>query len=110
MKVKTVEIRDRATFIPAVAISIEPDNEGQRYLIRRSGFSSTFSDVILMPLDCRGASYDPYKWHGARTLLEAHLWIRTHFDEIKDGDVVDVEFILGEKPSMKTSERDDVFV
>jgi hypothetical protein len=35
----------------------------------------------------------------------AHDWIRAHFDELEDGDVVDVEFILKEKPKPKISER-----
>ena len=37
---------------------------------------------------------------------EAHQYIRREFDNLKDGDVVDVEYILGEKPTAKTSERD----
>ena len=105
MQTKAIEIRDRATFIAATAIKLAPANEEQRYLIRRSGFSSTFDDVILFPLDCRNIEYDPYGWNGARTFREAHLWVREHFDEIKDGDVIDVEFILGEKPAPSISER-----
>ena len=38
MKIKAVEIRDKATFIPAIAIKMEPENEGQRYLLARCGF------------------------------------------------------------------------
>jgi hypothetical protein len=35
----------------------------------------------------------------------SHNYIIDHFDELADGDVVDVEFILGEKPAKKVSER-----
>jgi hypothetical protein len=37
MIVKAIEIRDRNTFIPAIAISTAPANEGQRYLLRGAG-------------------------------------------------------------------------
>jgi hypothetical protein len=36
----------------------------------------------------------------------AHLWIEANFDKLNDGDVVDVEFILGERAMPKVSERD----
>ena len=38
MILKAIEIRDAATFIPAVAIKMEPANEEQRYLMARVGF------------------------------------------------------------------------
>jgi hypothetical protein len=34
----------------------------------------------------------------------AHHWIIEHWDELKDSDVVDVEFILGETQQPKVSE------
>jgi len=36
--IKAVEIRDTGTFIPAIAIKVVPTNEGQRYLLLRSGY------------------------------------------------------------------------
>jgi hypothetical protein len=35
----------------------------------------------------------------------AHAHIEQHFDTLKDGDVVDVEHIMGLTPSPKISER-----
>lgn len=35
----------------------------------------------------------------------AHEWITKHFHTLKNGDVVDVEFILGETKVPKRSER-----
>ena len=53
----------------------------------------------------RGQSnYDPYSW-GDRTYSVAHNYIQEHWDEIKAGDVIDVEYILGETPEPKLSER-----
>ena len=47
---------------------------------------------------------DPSGWCD-RTFQIAHLWFIDHWDELKDGDVIDVEFILGESSEAKTSER-----
>lgn len=41
MIVKAIEIRDKGTFIPAVAIEMTPDpsqSENQRYLLHRAGY------------------------------------------------------------------------
>lgn len=38
----------------------------------------------------------------------AHNWIEQHVDELVDGAVVDVEFILGETTTPKRSEREEV--
>ena len=35
----------------------------------------------------------------------AHCYIERKWRELKDGDVIDVEFILGETTSIKISER-----
>ena len=35
MEVKCLEIRDDGTFIPVICVRPVPDNEAQRYLLRR---------------------------------------------------------------------------
>src|SRR5258708_16267278 len=64
MEVKCLELRDRGTFVPVICIRPLPDNEGQRYLLRRDGYSCDPNDniVIMINARCRGASYDPYGW------------------------------------------------
>lgn len=104
MIVKLLEVRDRATFLPVMATKTIWDNEGQRYLLGRVGFQGVPS-VILTRLNGESpSSADCYYW-GDRTLQTAHNYILAHFDELKDGDVVDVEFILGETDKPKISER-----
>jgi hypothetical protein len=104
MIIKAVEIRDKATFVPAIAIQMAPATEGQRYLLRRAGYHDGKAVVLVKIVTCE-ANYDPYAW-GNRTMLTAHRWITEHFDEIGDsGDVVDVEFILGETAHPKRSEQ-----
>ena len=106
MIVKVLEIRDSMTFIPALAIKLAPRNEEQRYLCSRVGFSADQPGVIVMRLNDQEAHSDSYDWRGdTRTMPNAHVYIEQHFDELRDGDVVDVEFILDERATKKTSER-----
>lgn len=110
MKAKALEIRDRATFIAALAVDMNPSVsthcEKQLYLLQRCGYPCDgIPNVILTRLDGNGkATSDPYAW-GDRTWSVAHNYIIEHWDELKDGDVVDVEFILGETDVPKVSER-----
>ena len=106
MIAKAFEIRDAGTFIPAVGVDMNPDGPSQRYLLRRCGYSCDGRpNVILTRLDGNGkATNDPYEW-GGRTWSVAHNYIIEHWKELDDGDVIDVEFILGEKPTKKVSEQ-----
>jgi hypothetical protein len=108
MEVKTLEIRDSGTFIPVICIRPVAENEAQRYLLCRDGYRADESErcIIMINTQCRGVAYDCYDWpSGDRTKKIAHLWIAEHWHELMDGDVVDVEFILGETKQPKISER-----
>jgi len=114
LETKVLEIRDSGTFIPMLAININPaidDDNSQRYLMRRCGYSCDGTpNVILTRLDGDGmATNDPYAWRGSHTYANAHHFILDHWDELKDGDVIDVEFILGETKEKKVSERFNKF-
>ncbi len=105
-----MELRDRGTFIPVICIRPTPDNEAQRYLLRRDGYSGHQGErcIIMIDAQCRGVAYHGYDWpRDTRTKPHAHLWISEHWHELKDGDVIDVEFILGETTQPKVSERFD---
>lgn len=120
MKVKLLEIRDRATFIPMLCVEMHPGRgssaadheqwERRRYLLRRCGYDLTNESpmIAMTPLRADGSvcSADPYFWADCRTRHNAHLYIAQHWKELKDGDVVDVEFILGETKAPKVSERE----
>lgn len=108
VKAKAFEVRDSATFIPLLAVDINPDNAAQRWLMRRCGYAcDDRPNAIITRLDGSGkATNDPYEW-GDRTYASAHNYIIEHWDELSDGDVVDVEFILGETTTKKLSERND---
>lgn len=101
MKTKLFEIRDRGTFIPALAIQVRG---ADGYLLRRAGFGSPL--VYLVKLETQQCAYSPYNWPGGcRTMQVAHRHIEKYFDELKSGEVVDVEFILGETGVAKLSEE-----
>lgn len=108
MEIKMVEIRDRATCIPALAIRLGPHNERERYLLARAGFGRKPEDqsryVVLSDLGGNKSSYDPFRWDTSRTMRVAHEHIIKCWDDIASGDVVDVEYILGEASQPKISE------
>lgn len=108
MKTKVFEIRDEGTFISVLCVDMNPDNIAQRYYFRRCGYSCDGEPNIAMTnlnMDGGKASNDPYAW-GGRTYPTAHHYIIEHWNELRDGDVVDVSFILGETPAPKISERE----
>lgn len=110
MQVKVLEIRDAGTYFAVLCVDMQPDNDAQRYHLRRVGYPCDGRPNIVMThvsADGGRASNDPYYW-GDRTFAVAHNWITEHWDALADGDVVDVEFILGETAAPKVSERTTV--
>ena len=130
MTSKIIEIRDRGTFIPALAIRLGSPNEAERYLLARSGFGRTFEDqseyIVLCkinggePCECH---IDPFSWgQNPRTMFVAHLYLLNRhqelegregiraadkhdgFDSLPQGAVVDVEHILGIRSEPKLAE------
>lgn len=105
MEVKLFEIRDRLTFIPTMAVKVSALDG---YLVRRSGYMDTF--VFLTQLQTGKCQYAHYKWGDSRTMVNAHKYILENWDTLKNEDVVDVEFILGEVDKPAVSEREDIFL
>ena len=122
MEAKVLEIRDRMTFIAALAVEMKAGHKigdgsvshgARAYLLKRCGYPADGTPgalmIMLTRLDGDGmkATADPYAW-GDRTFKVAHKYITANWNELRDGDVVDVEFILGETEKQKRSERDHV--
>ncbi len=109
---KTFEVRDRGTFIPVLAVKLEPCCEADRYLLARSGYGRTAEAqscyVLVSKIygECCETATDPSCWSGGvrSTMTPAHEHIRKYFDTLESGAVVDVEFIAGLTPSPKQSE------
>lgn len=115
MQVKLLELRDEGTFIPLLCVDMNPDLgadggqmfTAQSYLLRRCGYPcDRRPNIAITRLGAHSdpCSNDPHSW-GGRTMPVAHKHIIENWGKLKDGDVVDVEFILGEKPAPKVSER-----
>lgn len=124
MKTMVLEIRDEGTFIPLLAVDMNPgpdqlnieskhgfwvtnDYDARTYLLRRVGYPcDARPNVLITRLSGDGspASNDPYRW-GGRTMPVAHKYIIENWEKLRDGDVVDVQFILGETKEPKVSER-----
>lgn len=109
MQIKAFEIRDAGTFIPALAIDMNPsddDDDQVHYLMQRCGYPCDGQpNVILTRLDGNGmATNDPYAW-GDRTWATAHHYIIDNWARLSSGDVVCVETILGERGTPKQPER-----
>lgn len=114
MIVKLLELRDRATFIPLLCIDMSDEcfpfpsarSQEREYLLRRCGYALDGAPIIGITHAAGGEPFrvDPFDWRD-RTYQVAHQYIVAHWAGLKDGDVIDVEFILGEAPIKKRSER-----
>lgn len=113
MEVKCLEVRDAGTFIPVIAIRPVADNPEQLYLLQRDGYDASLDETCIILVrshanfrDGGNAQFDAYEWpDNPRTMRAAHILIEKHWDTLKDGSVVDVEFLLGETKTPKQSER-----
>lgn len=110
-KTKTFEVRDKGTFIPCIGIAIygrhtlqneHTPNELDLYLARRAGYEERCILFTRMNGDGR-IYYDPTYWND-RTMFAAHRYITENWKDLKSGQVIDVEFILGETKEPKKSE------
>jgi hypothetical protein len=110
IETKLFELRDAATFIPVVAMRMDPAGkpEPERYLLRRAGYGYG-TDIVLFTRVEGGdkAEHDCYSWAGRRTFAVAHQYIQLHWGELESGAVVDVEFLLGLRATPKLSEREE---
>lgn len=102
---KTFEIRDSGTLIPVLAFCLRATNETDwHYWHTKAGYPTDGSGIIIMNLHNQKASVDPYSWKD-RTMAYAHAFIYRNFNSLNNGDVVDVQYIIGETQTPKISER-----
>lgn len=105
MDIKLLEIRDRMTFIIVLCVNMNPDNAHQQKTLRTYGYPCDGSPNIMITHASGGqkADNDPYSW-GGRTYPVAHDYIIKNWDKLREGDVIDVEYILKETETIKISE------
>ena len=102
METKVFEILDRMTCIPAIAVHVAPTATRDTAILRRLGYRSS-GTTLLCYLATGRACTDPRDW-GDRTMRTAHIHIEAYWPDLRSGDVVDVEHILGETDTPKASE------
>ena len=100
MEVKLFEVRDRMTFIPAIAIKFTL-NERESHLAGRVGMRGPFT--FLARLSTMAFADDPSFWND-RTMNTVHTELLKNWDTYASGDVIDVEYLLGETKEPKTCE------
>lgn len=126
VEVKLIEVRDAGTTIVTMWWKWELSQASNQdaWMVRRAGFyanaddprkAQAVYDMYTMGLDlnqignegCK-INYNPDAWgrkHKERTLSAAHRYIEAHWSELRSGDLVDVEYILGETKQPKTTEN-----
>lgn len=133
MQVKVLEVRDRHTYFAVVCVDMNPDIDAisvrspkprERIEERRASYAAQLHhlrmrgypcdgrpNIAMFHINCDGGPVwnDPYGWQARdvslRTYPVAHKHIIEHWATLKDGDVIDVEFILGETLEKKRPER-----
>ncbi len=115
METKLIEVRDEGTMMIVLGIKFRNVSAWEANALARAGYGETPANrdwyVILIPMDggANEAHNDPYSWGGhGRTMLNAHRWLRDTegaWDSLPaSGALLDVEYILGETSTPKTSE------
>ena len=110
--VKLIEVRDRGTCMPMLAVRLTAQSENERWLLERSGYYGSALEngeyVLLVELlgGSGRANCDPYDWNtSSRTVPIVHKHLIASWGTVAHTQVVDVEHILGEVEQPKRSDR-----
>jgi len=109
METKVFEVRDRHTCMTVLAVALVTSDSRELYLLNRMGFRgpgvSELDEPYILLSNLEGtASYDAFSWNN-RTLRTIHTYLIKRWRFCKSGDVLDVEYILGETTTPKVSEQ-----
>lgn len=105
METKIFEVRDRVTFISVMATKCSSNDELENAHLIKNGFSNSIPLVLVGRLGKGEHTYYPDDWgYNPRTMYVAHKYIEEKFDELNTGEVVDVQFILGETSEKEKSD------
>jgi len=111
MENKIIEVRDVGTILSVLFIRLSAESASEKFLLERAGYGRRPDNYILAidlthplriwlsPFETRMAT------QGARTFYLAHEEMTRNWENYRHGDVLDVQYVLGETPSPKISER-----
>lgn len=97
-QIKFFEVRDHMTTIPmcAVAVEVPAGPSREHAILRRAGWNHERGIYMFhLGQDGMKVCFDPYTW-GDRTRKTVHLYIKENWDNLVDGQLLDVRVILGE--------------
>jgi len=106
-----LRILDRGTDIFVGLFVLEPKTDEHRRLMDRGGWGEDPTKDYLFLVNLSGdkpkVQWDPWEWDGGRTITIAHSWLTEEYaakgwDHLLTIDVIDVEFIKGEKPKPRS--------
>lgn len=111
MENKLIEVRDIGTTLSILFIRLSAESVSESFLLSRAGYGRRPQEYIiaidlvhplrvwLNPFETRMAT------QGARTFYLAHEEMTRNWENYRHGDVLDVQYVLGETTSPKISER-----
>jgi hypothetical protein len=99
MASKYFEVRDCGTLIPVVATRLDHNP-----IVRRAGFNSDLERHVIVTALTSLKTYHAQGFIEGRTMRVAASHIYSNWDSLVCGQVIDVEFILGESNAPKTSD------
>jgi hypothetical protein len=108
MKSVVVIISDKLIEINAIYIVMAADNDDQRKMLVDAGWPQGperyFPGGILIDLNSYEAQSRRRLWT-TRTMRVAHEFLDKHYQTIRDGDIIDIQYILKETTSPKKREK-----
>lgn len=103
---KFFEVRDSGTHIPIMATLLTKGESWWCYQMRRAGWGPETKQVfVVVNLLTMESQYDNQEWKSRRTMPNAHRFIEENWETLTSGDVIDVEYILGDTTVKKITEE-----
>lgn len=100
MNIKIFEVRDRMTFLPLVAVKVKHTPQEGHMLIRTGWIDE--EPIFIFDLQAEHVHFECYD----RTRGVALKYIKDNWDTLVGGEVIDIEFLLGETTEKQRSERE----
>lgn len=98
MEAKLFEMFDGDLTTPVLGILLEARVNRETFLLEVAGFER--SEILLLVLNSMEIKTNPFEWDNQRMSV-AHQYIFLNWAKLRNGEVVDVPFILGESDKKK---------
>lgn len=112
---KLFEIRDIATKMTLVATQLGINhNDAELSCAQWAGYGDTEEEqrqhiIFYFPADKEGHS-DIYHWYGNRTEFCSVAFVKSFFEDLRHGEVIDIEYLLGETDESKCGDESQLWM